>query len=65
MGRFWFVENYKFVIMKTKKMLEKKKLPKGFKFNATLDDKYADQPLFKDKVERSNHILKTIGLPKL
>jgi hypothetical protein len=65
MGRFWFAENYKFVIMKTKKMLEKKKLPKGFKFNATLDDKYADQPLFKDKVERSNHILKTIGLPKL
>jgi hypothetical protein len=51
--------------MKVKKITEEKKLPKGFKFNATLDNKYADQPLFKDKVDRSNHILKTIGLPKL
>jgi len=62
---FWFVEKYKFAIMKTKKITEEKKLPKGFKFNATLDNKYADQPLFKDKVDRSNHILKTIELPKL
>jgi hypothetical protein len=52
--------------MKTKKdnTLEKK-LPKGFKFNASLDTKYGEQPLFKEKVERANHILKTVGLPKI
>ncbi len=52
--------------MKTKKAAatDKKKLPKGFKLNPKLDDKYFDQPLFKDKVDRANHILKTIGLPK-
>jgi hypothetical protein len=49
--------------MKTEKIVEKK-LPKGFKFNTSLDNKYAEQPLFKDKVDRANHILKTIGLPK-
>ena len=51
--------------MKTKTTAGKKKLPKSFKVNATLTDKYADQPLFKDKIERANHILKTIGLPKI
>lgn len=51
--------------MKTKKTTPKKKLPKGFKYNAALDNKYADQPLFKDKADRANHILKTVGLPKL
>jgi len=50
--------------MKTKKISEEKKLLKGFKFNATLDSKYSDQPLFKEKVEKANFILKTIGLPK-
>lgn len=50
--------------MKNKKNIEKEKLPKGFKLNPSLDNKYADQPLFKDKVDRANHILKTIGLPK-
>jgi hypothetical protein len=43
----------------------KTKLPKGFTINSTLDKKYSDQPLFKDKVERANHILRTIGLPKI
>ena len=52
-------------IMKTKKTASEKKLPKGFKLNSKLGDKYADQLLFKDKVDRANHILKTIGLPKL
>jgi hypothetical protein len=42
----------------------KTKLPKGFTLNTKLDKKYSDQPLFKDKVERANHILKTVGLPK-
>jgi hypothetical protein len=51
--------------MKTKKIAPEKKLPKGFKLSPQLGDKYADQPLFKDKVDRANHILKTIGLPKL
>lgn len=41
-----------------------KKLPKSFKFSASLDNKYSNQPLFKDKEERANHILKTVGLPK-
>ncbi|MDZ7934408.1 MAG: hypothetical protein U5M51_05465 [Emticicia sp.] len=50
--------------MKTNKIETEKKLPKGFKFNADLDNKYADQPLFKDKVDRANHILKAVGLPK-
>jgi hypothetical protein len=51
--------------MKTKKNTIEKKLPKGFKFNASLNTKYAEQPLFKEKIERANHILKTVGLPKI
>jgi hypothetical protein len=51
--------------MKVKSVTKKKKLPQRFKVNKTLSDKYADQPLFKDKVERANHILKTVGLPKI
>jgi len=51
--------------MKTKKEnTVKRKLPKNFKINPALTNKYADQPLFKDKVDRANHILKTVGLPK-
>lgn len=51
--------------MKTRKKTSNKKLPKGFKYNAALDNKYADQPLFKDKVGLANHILKTVRLPKI
>ena len=51
--------------MKVRKEIVEKKLPKGFKFNATLDTKYAEQPLFKEKIERANHILRTVGLPKI
>jgi hypothetical protein len=51
--------------MKTKKSIVEKKLPKGLKFNATLDTRYSEQPLFKEKIERANHILKTAGLPKI
>jgi hypothetical protein len=50
--------------MKTKKTEIENKLPKGFTLNVSLDKKYNDQPLFKEKIERANHILKTIGLPK-
>jgi hypothetical protein len=51
--------------MKVKSIMKKKKLPKSFRVNKTLSDKYADQPLFKDKIERANHILKTVGIPKI
>lgn len=41
--------------MKTKNKI--KKVPKGFTRNPDLE-------LFKDKVEKANQILKTVGLPK-
>jgi hypothetical protein len=34
------------------------------KINPSLQGKYDDQPLFQDKVNRANHILKTVGIPK-
>ena len=43
---------------------EKPKLPEGFTIDPSLTGKYDDQPLFKDKVDRANHILKVVGLPK-
>ncbi len=65
MVHFLFVEkSKKYIIMKTKKIKIVHKLPKGFKIDASLDTKYEDQPLFKDKVDRANHILKTVGIPK-
>ena len=42
----------------------KKKQIKGHKVNPSLQGKYDDQPLFQDKVNRANHILKTIGIPQ-
>ncbi len=52
--------------MKTQKEKSvKKKFPKHFTINPALSGKYDDQPLFKDKVDRANHILKTVGIPKL
>ena len=51
--------------MKIKTATVKKKLPKSFTITTALTGKYADQPLFKDKIERANHILKTVGLPKI
>ena len=52
--------------MKTKKksLTKKPKLPGGFTVDPTLTSKYNDQPLFKDKVDRANYILKTVRLPK-
>jgi len=49
--------------MKNKKIKELI-LPKNFVINSELDNKYNEQPLFKDKIDRANHILKTVGLPK-
>jgi hypothetical protein len=51
--------------MKTKKDITEKKLPKGIKFNTSLNTKYNEQPLFKEKIDRANHILKNVGLPKV
>ncbi len=51
--------------MKVRKEIFEKKLPKGFKFNATLNTKYAEEPFFKEKIEKANHILRTVGLPKV
>ncbi len=42
----------------------KKTLPKDVTINSELNGKYNDQPLFQDKVNRANHILKTYGIPK-
>ena len=39
-------------------------LPEGFTLNPALNQQYDEQPLFKDKIDRANHILKTVGLPK-
>ncbi len=50
--------------MKEKK-IEIRELSKEFRVNRSLDNKYSNQPLFKDKVERANDILKTIKLPKI
>lgn len=44
--------------------IAKPELPAGFTIDPSLTGKYDDQPLFKEKVDRANHILKTIGLPK-
>jgi hypothetical protein len=49
--------------MKAKDSIEQRNL-KAFKVNTTLNGKYEDQPLFKEKVDRANHILKTFTLPK-
>jgi hypothetical protein len=48
--------------MKTKNKI--KKLPKGFTKNPELD-KYANQELFKEKVEKAKQILNTVGVPKM
>ena len=51
--------------MNSQKDKSQKKLPKDFQINPSLSNKYLDQPLFNDKVEMANYILKTIGLPKI
>ena len=48
-------------MLKTKK--KKEELLKGATYNPELD-KYANQELFKDKVDKANQILKTAGIPK-
>jgi hypothetical protein len=52
---------YNFEIMKTKKS-KKAKMP-GIQIDKSLD-KYNDQVLFPEKLEKANEMLRTIGLPK-
>lgn len=49
--------------MKPKKEPAKKELLKGFTIKPGLDEQYANEPLFQEKVDRANQILKTVGLP--
>jgi len=50
--------------MKNKSTEKGKKIPADFKVKTNLKDLYSDQPLFQDKIEKANHILKTVGLPR-
>ncbi len=65
---FWLKEKFIFLqIMKTKKIKKtiKNSLSKGFTIDTGINNKYSDQLLFRQKVEQANHILKTVGLPKI
>ncbi len=50
--------------MEPKKTIPKVNLPKGVRIAPGLEKPFKEQPHFKDKVDRANHILKTFGLPK-
>jgi hypothetical protein len=47
--------------MKQHKNIEKR--PTILKVDKTLDQ-YLQKDLFKEKIEKANHVLKTVGLPK-
>jgi hypothetical protein len=49
---------------KTTKAPEKKRARKDYTVKPSLQGKYDDQPLFQDKVDRANFILKKFGIPK-
>ena len=51
----------KFVIVKAKE-IHKSKLP-AVRIDKSLE-KYKDKVLFKDKLDKANDMLKTVGLPK-
>lgn len=42
----------------------KKKATKGYTINPALQNRYDNQPVFDDKVDRANFILKKFGIPK-
>lgn len=52
--------------MKTEKIKtsEKKRVRKDYTIKPSLQGKYDDQPLFQEKVDRANFILKKFGVPK-
>lgn len=47
-----------------KTIAQNKKLPKGFKIDSNLADRYAKEPLFVKKAEKANATLKAVGVPK-
>ena len=49
--------------MKTVKELNEKKMP-IIRIDKSLE-KYKDLPLFQNKVDKANEMLRTVGLPKL
>jgi hypothetical protein len=49
----------------TKVKMVPAKLREGFTINPALDSKYENEPFFQDKIDRANHILKTVGPPKV
>jgi len=49
--------------MKTVKELNEKKIP-IIRIDKSLE-KYKDLPLFQNKVDKANEMLRTVGLPKL
>jgi hypothetical protein len=61
MMRFLSRKNVKLDIMKT---TLNKKLPKSYKIDPNLSDRYADEPIFVKKAKEANEILKRVGLPK-
>ena len=52
--------------MKTQKAktTNKKRIRKDYTIKPSLQGKYDDQPIFQDKVDRANFILKKFGIPK-
>ncbi len=50
-------------IQKTNTRL-KKKVNEDYTINPSLQGKYDDQPVFQDKMDRANFILKKFGIPK-
>ncbi|NCU32554.1 MAG: hypothetical protein EOM23_06400 [Candidatus Moranbacteria bacterium] len=54
---------YNTMIMKTIKELNDKKIP-IVRIDDSLD-KYKTLPVFQDKVDKANEMLRTVGLPKL
>lgn len=48
--------------MKTIKELNEKKIP-IIRINKSLE-KYKDMPIFQDKVDKANEVLRTVGIPE-
>ena len=63
---FLYRGNTKFVVMRAQKTKNsnKKEASKDYTIKPSLQGKYDDQPLFQDKVDRANFILKKFGIPK-
>ena len=52
-------------MMKTKEIKDKKKeAPAGFTIDPALNNKYDNDPFFKEKAERAEEFIKKAGVPK-